>query len=57
MIETLFGALIGVLLTVGSGSDMNTDPASMIYKGITTGNKIIQKEKDKKEADNKEKSK
>jgi len=48
MIETLFGALIGVLISMGGSGDVNTDPASIIYKGITTGNKIIQKEKEKK---------
>jgi len=43
-------SLIGLLLTVGGGGDAKMDPASMIYKGVITGNKIIQKEK-KKEMD------
>ena len=38
-------SLIGLLLTVGGGGDAKMDPASMIYKGVITGNKIIQKEK------------
>ena len=44
IIETIFG----IFLTVAGGGDaQGGDPASMIYKGIVTGNKIIQKEKNK----------
>ena len=43
MIETVFG----IVLSVISPNDTSTDPASMIYKGVITGNKIIQKEKNK----------
>ena len=44
IIETIFG----IALTLAGGGDAQSgDPASMIYKGIITGNKIIQKEKNK----------
>ena len=43
IIESLFG----LVLTLGAGGDTKIDPASMIYKGVMTGNKIIQKEKNK----------
>ena len=47
IIETVFGIALSVL----SGGDSQAgDPASLIYKGLITGNKIIQKEK-KKEMD------
>ncbi len=43
IIESLFG----LVLTLGAGGDTKIDPASMIYKGVMTGNKIIEKEKNK----------
>ena len=43
IIESLFG----LVLTLGAGGDTKVDPASMIYKGVMTGNKIIEKEKNK----------
>jgi len=46
IIETIFG----IALSIVSGGDTQADPATMIYKGLVTGNKIIQKEK-KKEMD------
>ena len=39
-------AIFGLVLSVAGGGENTVDPASMIYKGIMTGNKIIQKEKD-----------
>ena len=39
-------AIFGIVLSVAGGGENTVDPASMIYKGIMTGNKIIQKEKD-----------
>ena len=39
MIEMVFG----IILSVVSPQDTTTDPASMIYKGIITGGKIIEK--------------
>ena len=39
MIEMVFG----IVLSVMSPQDTTTDPASMIYKGIITGGKIIEK--------------
>ena len=44
IIETVFGI---VLTLAGGGGDTKADPATMIYKGLMTGNKIIQKEKNK----------
>ncbi len=41
IIETVFG----ILLSVASGGDTQADPATMIYKGIITGGKIVEKEK------------
>ena len=42
IIETVFG----ILLTLAGGGDaQGTDPASVIYKGVMTGSKLIQKEK------------
>ena len=43
IIESLFG----LVLTLGAGGDTKIDPASMIYKGVMTGNKIIETEKNK----------
>ncbi len=43
IIESLFG----LVLTIGAGGDTKMDPASIIYKGVVTGNRIIQKEKNK----------
>tara|TARA_B100000123_G_C25407446_1_gene287151 strand:- start:222 stop:431 length:210 start_codon:yes stop_codon:yes gene_type:complete len=43
IIESLFG----LVLTIGAGGDTKIDPASIIYKGVVTGNRIIQKEKNK----------
>ena len=40
-------SLFGLVLTLGAGGDTKIDPASMIYKGVMTGNKIIEKEKNK----------
>ena len=47
ILETVFGIALSIL---GGGDAQAGDPASMIYKGLITGNKIIQKEK-KKEMD------
>ena len=47
ILETVFGIALSIL---GGGDAQSGDPASMIYKGLVTGNKIIQKEK-KKEMD------
>ena len=44
IIETILGIVLSV---VGGGGDTKADPATMIYKGLMTGNKIIQKEKNK----------
>ena len=44
IIETIFGIALSL---AGGGDAQAGDPASMIYKGIITGNKIIQKEKNK----------
>ena len=41
--EMIFGIVLAV---IGQG-DAKADPASMIYRGLITGNKIIQKEKNK----------
>ena len=43
IVETIFG----IVLSVAGGGDAKADPATMIYKGLMTGNKIIQKEKNK----------
>ena len=43
IIETIFG----IVLSVVGGGDAKADPATMIYKGLMTGNRIIQKEKNK----------
>jgi hypothetical protein len=44
IIETIFG----IVLTVAGGGDQTApDPATMVFKGLMTGNKIIQKEKNK----------
>ena len=47
IIETIFGIALSI---AGGGDAQSGDPASLIYKGLITGNKIIQKEK-KKEMD------
>ena len=40
--------LFGIFLTVLGGSDhASPDPTSMIYKGIMTGKKVIEKEQNK----------
>ena len=44
IIETIFGIVLSI---AGGGDAQAGDPASMIYKGLITGNKIIQKEKNK----------
>ena len=44
IIETVFGIVLSI---AGGGDAQAGDPASMIYKGLITGNKIIQKEKNK----------
>ena len=41
IVETIFG----IILSVVGGGDAKADPATMIYKGLMTGNRIIQKEK------------
>ena len=43
MIEMVFGIVLAVM---GQG-DAKADPATMIYKGLMTGSKIIEKEKNK----------
>ena len=43
IIETILGVVISAVV----GGDTNPDPATLIYKGLMTGNKIIQKEKNK----------
>ena len=43
IIETIFG----VLLSVAMPGDSGADPGTMIYKGVITGGKIIEKEKNK----------
>jgi hypothetical protein len=43
MIEMVFG----IILSVMSPQDANADPATMIYKGIITGGKIIEKTENK----------
>ena len=40
-------AIFGIFLSVLTPNDTAMDPAGMIYKGIMTGNKIVQKEKNK----------
>jgi len=44
MIELIFGIFLSV---AGGGDAQAPDPASMIYKGLMTGTKIIEKEKNK----------
>ena len=39
--------IFGIVLAVMGQGDAKADPASMIYRGLITGNKIIQKEKNK----------
>jgi|TARA_B100000035_G_C20984286_1_gene546978 hypothetical protein len=39
--------IFGIFLAVMGQGDAKADPASMIYRGLITGNKIIQKEKNK----------
>ena len=36
-------AFFGLVLAIGGGNDTPTDPASMIYRGLVTTNKIIEK--------------
>jgi len=43
ILETVFG----IALTIISAGDAKADPASVIYNGIMTTNKIIKKEKNK----------
>ena len=43
IIETFFG----LVLMITGGNDKPTDPASMIYRGLVTTNKIIEKEANK----------
>ena len=43
IVETIFG----IILSVVGGGDAKADPATMIYKGLMTGNRLIQKEKNK----------
>ncbi len=43
--EMIIEAFFGIVLSVVGGGEGQIDPASMIYKGLVTGNKIIQKEK------------
>jgi hypothetical protein len=43
IIETILGVVISAVV----GGDVKPDPATLIYKGLMTGNKIIQKEKNK----------
>ena len=43
IIETVFG----IVLSLVSTNEATADPTTMIYKGIITTNKIIQKEKNK----------
>ena len=50
MIETIFGIFLAI---AGGGDQTNPDPASMIYKGIMTGQKIIEKEKNKESEEQK----
>ena len=45
--EMIIEAVFGIALAVMSPSETSTDPATMIYRGIITGNKIIKKEKNK----------
>ena len=39
--------IFGIFLAVMGQGDAKADPASMIYRGLITGNKIIQKENNK----------
>ena len=39
--------VLGIALSVITPNDTAVDPASVIYKGVVTGNKMIQKEKTK----------
>jgi len=43
IIETIFG----IVLSAVGGGDAKADPATMVLKGLMTGNKIIQKEKNR----------
>ncbi len=42
--EMIIEAVFGLALAVISPNETSTDPATMIYRGIVTGNKIIKKE-------------
>ena len=39
--------IFGIILSVLAPSDTAVDPASLMFKGIITGSKIIEKEKNK----------
>ena len=39
--------IFGIILSVLAPSDTAVDPASLMFKGIMTGSKIIEKEKNK----------
>ena len=43
MIDIVFGIVLSVL----TPGDANADPVGVIFKGVMTGNKIYQKEKNK----------
>tara|TARA_X000001382_G_scaffold63826_3_gene44210 strand:- start:369 stop:590 length:222 start_codon:yes stop_codon:yes gene_type:complete len=45
--EMILETVFGIALTIISAGDAKADPASVIYKGIMTTNKIIKKEKNK----------
>ncbi len=45
--EMILETIFGIVLSVIAPNDTAVDPASMIYKGVITGNKIIEKEKRK----------
>ncbi len=45
--EMILETIVGIFLTIAGGGDKSVDPASVVIKGIQTGNKIVEKkEKD-----------
>ena len=44
-VQMIIEAFFGLVLAITGGNDTPTDPATMIYRGLVTTNKIIQKEK------------
>ena len=41
--EMILETIVGIFLTLAGGGDKSVDPASVVIKGIQTGNKIVEK--------------